>query len=448
MHQQQNIAARLQFHCLDTVTRDTLRASREHLLSLLPGILDRFYAHVLRTPQTARLFTNEAHVQHAKAMQLRHWTLLFQGRFDDEYVAAVTRVGEAHYRIRLEPQWYIGAYDFLLGELLEAIGAKHSWKLFQRRSGSGPVALQKAVMKAIMLDMDYAIAVYLEAGKRDRALIDRLGNTLKDSVGAIVTSLSSAATEMHSAAEGLTQSAETTMGGVGAVATATERTSENIHAVAMATEAVAEAISEINRQVETASAVTARAVAISGEAVTKMEKLSEASERIRTVIDLINRIAGQTNLLALNATIEAARAGEAGRGFAVVAQEVKTLASQTSGATVDIGAQIDDVRGLIAETATGIGAIAEVVRQINGISDAIASSMDKQDVAAKQIATTIQQISHGTAEVSESMSDVNRAAETTGSGASHVLSSVRDLAIQAGRLHKDVLDFLSQVAAA
>jgi methyl-accepting chemotaxis protein len=448
MNQQQAIAARLQFHCIDMATRETLRALHGGLLPLLPQILDAFYAHVLKIPMTARLFASEAHVQHAKAMQLRHWALLFQGRFDAEYITAVTHVGEAHYRIGLEPQWYIGAYDFLLRELLDAIASKHSGKLFQRRSGSDILALQKAVTKAIMLDMDYAIAVYLDAGKRERALIDRLGSTLKDSVGAIVTSLSSAATEIHCAAEGLTQSAETTMGRVGAVATATERTSDNIHAVATATEAVAEAISEISRQVETASTVTARAVAISGETVTKMGKLSAASEQIRTVLDLINKIAGQTNLLALNATIEAARAGEAGRGFAVVAQEVKTLANQTSGATVDIGAQIDEVRSLIAETATGIGAIAEVIRQINGIADAIASSMHKQDAATKQIATTIQQIWHGTAEVSESMSDVNRAAETTGSGASHVLSSARDLATQAGRLHKDVLDFLSQVAVA
>jgi methyl-accepting chemotaxis protein len=448
MSQQQTTPVRLQFHCIDTATCDTLQASRQHLLAVLPKILDKFYAHVLATPQTARPFSNEALVRHAKAMQLKHWALLFEGRFDDDYVAAVTRVGETHYRIGLEPQWYIGAYDFLLGELLDAIAQKRGGRLFQRRTDRAAVMLQKAVTKAVMLDMDFAIAVYLEAGRRERALIDRLGSTLKDSVGAIVTSLSAAATEMHSAAKGLTQSAETTMSRVGAVATATERTSGNIHAVATATESVAEAISEVSRQVESASTVTAKAVAISSETVVKMEKLSKASEQIRTVIDLINRIAGQTNLLALNATIEAARAGEAGRGFAVVAQEVKTLASQTSGATVEIGAQIDDVRGLIADTAAGIGAIAEVVRQINGISDAIASSMHKQDSAAKQIALTIQQISHGTTEVSESMSDVNRAAETTGSGASHVLSSARDLAIQAGRLHKDVLDFLTQVAAA
>ncbi len=448
MNQQQTIAARLQFHCIDTATRDTLCASRERLLSLLPDILDRFYAHVLRTPQTARLFTSDAHVQHAKAMQLQHWALLFQGRFDDAYVAAVTRVGEAHYRIGLAPQWYIGAYNFLIGEHLDATAAEPSRRLFQRHSDNRTAALQKAVTKVVMLDMDYAIAVYLEAGRRERALIDRLGGALKDSVGTIVTALSASATELHSAAQGLTQSAETTMGRAGSVSSATEQASVNIHALATTTEAMAEAISEINRQVKTASAVTARAVGISSETVTKMEKLSEASEKIRAVLDLIHKIAGQTNLLALNATIEAARAGEAGRGFAVVAQEVKMLASQTSGATVEIGAQIDDVRGLIAETAAGIAAIAEVVGQIDGIADAIASSMHKQDAATKQISSTIQQISHGTADVSDSMSDVNRAAEKTGSGASHVLSSARDLATQAGRLQKDVLDFLTQVAAA
>ena len=80
-----------------------------------------------------------------------------------------------------------------------------------------------------------------------------------------------------------------------------------------------------------------------------MAKITEKSNDIAKIIDMINDIAAQTNILSLNASIEAARAGEAGKGFAVVAANVRDLASQTSEAAVSSGKLISDTLSAVQE---------------------------------------------------------------------------------------------------
>ncbi len=83
---------------------------------------------------------------------------------------------------------------------------------------------------------------------------------------------------------------------------------------------------------------------IIGDASTSIDSLKVESDKIVSVIDVINSIAEQTNLLALNAAIEAARAGEAGRGFAVVADEVRALASRTRESTLEVSSMVDAIQ--------------------------------------------------------------------------------------------------------
>lgn len=442
--QEQDRETRLRFMRIDTETGELLREFWKVAEPALAGILDGFYQHVTSEPKLAALIGND--IPRLKNAQGTHWGRLFNGRFDREYMEGVRRIGLVHNKIGLEPRWYIGGYNFVLGRLASIAVQAYRWK---------PARLARtlaAVNCAVMLDMDIAISVYQEAmleerENRQRGVDDAIRGfdsrmrSVLDGVGSSAKSLESAAHELAGSSDRSTRQAA-------AVAAASEEASTNVQAVAASTEELTSSIREIGRQVSESTRITGLAVDQAGRSGASIESLAQATQRIGDVVDLINTIAGQTNLLALNATIEAARAGEAGRGFAVVASEVKALAEQTARATGEIAQQISSIQAATRESVETIHQIGSTIASVNEIATAIAAAVEEQGVATSEIARNVQEAARGTQEVSGNIGGVSQAANATGETASQLLNASSDLSRQASDLRSEVEGFFAAIKAA
>ncbi|MDX1813035.1 MAG: methyl-accepting chemotaxis protein, partial [Gammaproteobacteria bacterium] len=170
------------------------------------------------------------------------------------------------------------------------------------------------------------------------------------------------------------------------VAVVTSNVELAVDAANTASTATAEGQKVVN---ETISSIKSMAGGVQ-QASDVMRSLSEKSDKIGTIIDVIKGIAEQTNLLALNAAIEAARAGEQGRGFAVVADEVRTLASRTQEST-------DEIENMIKELQQDASLATETMEvERNRASDSLEQA-GRTDAAFESIlhsVTSISDMSH------------------------------------------------------
>jgi methyl-accepting chemotaxis protein len=286
------------------------------------------------------------------------------------------------------------------------------------------------------------------ASAQRKADMRQLADSFEAEVSAIVTTVSSSAGDLESAASTLSRAAENMQHLSAKVAGASEDASGNVHSVALAADELSASVAEIDRQVQESSSIAEQAVQQAQHTDARIAELSKAASRIGDVVKLITAIAEQTNLLALNATIEAARAGEAGRGFAVVAQEVKALAAQTAKATGDIGAQITDMQTATGESVAAIKEIGGTINRISEIAATIATAVDEQRTATQAIARNVQQAAQGASQVTATIGDLSNGAQATGSASSQVLSSAQALSMQGNRLRLQVEKFLTTVRAA
>lgn len=234
----------------------------------------------------------------------------------------------------------------------------------------------------------------------------------------LLTSFNTTKTEIDGSLKEVRDSSEMVSAGALNLAEASQALAEGATDQAASAEQLQATIDEITEGLKNTADQTnlacQEAERIAGEAedsraqmdlmVEAMQRISETSEMIGSVITEIEDIASQTNLLSLNASIEAARAGDAGKGFAVVADQIRTLAEQSAKAAVNtrelIESSIEEIQnGNRAAESTKkvlIGVVEEIrqlsesAKGINEISVMQAESMGQADAGVSRITDVIQ----------------------------------------------------------
>jgi len=268
----------------------------------------------------------------------------------------------------------------------------------------------------------------------------------KDELGRLQLALAQLAVSVRTVVRDVREEVVNLRGGAQEIASGNHDMSARTEAQAASLQATASAMDEINHAARQTNTMAESGAGLARETVgaaqrshdavqnvvATMHEISQASQRIADIIQVIEGVAFQTNILALNAAVEAARAGGHGRGFAVVASEVRALAQRTSQAAKEIRGLIHESgeRVQLGEQRAGearmrmdeaMGAIERVMHSLDRIHDA----SQEQAAGIGRVNTSVTQLDDITQQNAAMVEELAAAASSLNEQTSVVYDTIR-----------------------
>jgi methyl-accepting chemotaxis protein len=261
-----------------------------------------------------------------------------------------------------------------------------------------------------------------------------------------------------------TENADALVNGfMGGIAHITENLSAQAGQISRTTgacDALSSGADAIAANIEKAVSNTGRLRALTGSGAKSMtalldamKRISETSEAMAEVVDVVEDFIEQTDLLSMNAAIEAAHAGTAGKGFAIISQEIKKLSASQKQQLEHIknsmtaivsqiregAAQTGKVRKALSEITAGAAATAEQIEEIaresreqKATTGSIAPAMENLEVSSARVQEELRRQGEYAAQVRQAVSAI---AEGAGLVSRSIQGVIEDNTTLAGSVH-------------
>lgn len=369
-------------------------------------VVNSFYDTILKVDDLKSIIQQYSTIDNLRMTLKQHMIEMFNGRIDESFLAVRLRVAKVHFRIGLQPRWYLSAFQNLQNTLFSLV-----YRYVPIHTDQQTLLL--ALTKVLNFEQQIVLEAYENENKHE---IEGQYEKLKTEVKYKILGIS----------EELLALSEQTSAAVTVLVSDSRNVDESVKNNNLKTyntknlaNSGQERMFSLSKNIQSIEDVTKKAEE-------SIEMLNRSLKQITEFVKLVHNIADQTNLLSLNSAIEAARAGEHGRGFAVVAEEVRKLSDQTKSSIAEIDTIVSTSNEYMTTVLESLNEVQQVVQNGKKESESttnafleIVASMDESlsgtvevDGKIKHLVEVIDEIGQATFRVTESAEMLNEASSS------------------------------------